>query len=380
MNRKVLPTLYSVIFCVLILLPLVFTNNKPNQNSFFDNQPLPEFPAKWSRSYFSDLENYFNFRLGFREPGISAYQLLNDRLFGLMEHPTYMRGSNNYLYFKAKNYTNDYQNIHINETYLEQLVAFLERLESLSKEYDTDFIFVALPDKKSIYPEFFPRGYNIKDTPGKMDLLKQKLENTNLDYLFLKDAFLQKKLEQQIYNVEYDAGHWNGNGEYYGVSLMITHLHDKDTRVPLLNIDDYLVSTEVMKTLPVSHFPIQEEVPKYTLKASTAVNDLETLNADPQVLQNRGRYRLLNPEAPHNLKLLVIGDSYMTRSSKFFSEQFQEVTFLHTANLPLIRSHLETYRPDFFILEAVERVIGGSNAQMLTEEVINMQEFPLTMK
>ena len=369
---------YSILFLAVIILPLVFTNIIPEQNSFFDNKPLPEFPEKVDLAFFRQLEDYYNLRLGFREPAISAYQMFNDRLFSLMEHPSYTRGEQNYLYFRTDNYIRDYQRIAVNTNYLKRLVAYLERLEKLAGEYGSGFTFVIIPDKKSIYPEYFPKGYNIKDTPSKLDVLLNLLSQTGLDWLSLKDAFLNRKESQQIYNVEYDAGHWNANGEFYGHSLIIEHLHQLDGQIPVLRLEDYEVSTKVMTSLQTSRFPIREEVPQYALKESKATNQRKELEQYGFISQTCSRYRYVQTDSPVNeLKLLIIGDSYMSSSYNYYASCFREVTFLHVANLPQIRPILETFQPDMVILEAAERVIGGAAKQMLDNDTINMQEFPL---
>ena len=92
---------YSVIFITLfflvLLLPLLFFNFQPDTISEIDNRKLAEFPL--SGDITEGLTNYVNDRLGFRDELITAYTILNDKLFGKMVHPTYTYGKHGYVFF-----------------------------------------------------------------------------------------------------------------------------------------------------------------------------------------------------------------------------------------------------------------------------------------
>ena len=91
---KKLNSLFILLFMGMLIVPLLLTNVKKDQVSGIDNRKLPEL--NWSDAHvpvkdrIANAEEYLNMRIGRREISLTAYQLLNDRLFHLMEHPTYM--------------------------------------------------------------------------------------------------------------------------------------------------------------------------------------------------------------------------------------------------------------------------------------------------
>ena len=59
--------------------------------SEIDNRELAVNPlTNRGEDFTSDLENYVNDRIGFRNEMIYGYTVLNDKLFGKMVHPSYI--------------------------------------------------------------------------------------------------------------------------------------------------------------------------------------------------------------------------------------------------------------------------------------------------
>ncbi|NLC39932.1 MAG: hypothetical protein GX763_03320, partial [Clostridiaceae bacterium] len=186
--HRISSILFCMVFVGVIFLPPLMINTAENYVSSFDNRVLPDFPTTVSTKWFGEFEEYFNFRIGLRENIVSAYQVLNDRLFSVMEHPTYMRGEKSYLYFKS---SSDYQHLNVDVDYLDRLVSSLARLEYFCRRHNSHFLLVIIPDKHAIYPEYFPKGYNIQNTESRSELLIEKLRATGVNYLYLKDAFIE---------------------------------------------------------------------------------------------------------------------------------------------------------------------------------------------
>ena len=110
---KVSERCFCLAFLLILFVPFLFTNFKKDQVSEIDNTYLPEL--QWSGDTpvgdrINDIENYLNARIGFRDQMLTMYQILNDRLFNLMEHPLYMYGKNGYVYFGTWGYIAEYQN------------------------------------------------------------------------------------------------------------------------------------------------------------------------------------------------------------------------------------------------------------------------------
>src|SRR5699024_12618483 len=96
---KKIKILFLGILCVALVLPLIFFNFEKNYASPIDNRMLTEWdPAGGDVTEM--VESYINDRIGFRTEAIDAYTELNDKVFGMMVHPTYTYGKDGYVFFQ----------------------------------------------------------------------------------------------------------------------------------------------------------------------------------------------------------------------------------------------------------------------------------------
>ncbi len=363
--KKISDRCYCLLFLLMLITPFVFTNFKHDQTSEIDNSYLPEI--EWEENTpvgkkIDDLENYLNMRIGFRNQFLDMYQALNDRLFGVMEHPLYMYGKDGYVYFKQWAYIVDYQHLNLNPDYADEIAHGLQVFSDLAAEHGADFYYLLIPDKKTVYPEYMPDGLNRFGDVSLTDQILQSLSGTDVKWLFLRDALLEAKQQHQVFDVKYDAGHWNDTGAFYGIRELYRRMRADYPEIPMLTEDEFDFGTEHVDSLLVSHFAIDEEVPRLTLKTSTAVVDEDWLKGDlsfPDPTSFRKRY--VNPEKTGLPKLLIFHDSYIAGRERFFTENFSEVTFIHRYNLispEKLAEYLDALAPDIVVYENPEAVFG----------------------
>ena len=102
---KKIKKIYVIFFMILLLLPLILFNWKDDYISLIDNRPLKKFPNKENfgeNDKTNYIQSYINDRIGGREKIISIYTILNDKIFNLLEHPTYTYGKEGYIFFKME--------------------------------------------------------------------------------------------------------------------------------------------------------------------------------------------------------------------------------------------------------------------------------------
>ena len=359
--KKISDRCFCLLFLLMLVIPFLFTNFRHDQTSEIDNSYLPEL--EWEESTpigtrINDLENYLNMRIGFRNQFLDMYQILNDRLFGVMEHPLYMYGKDGYVYFKQWAYIVDYQHLNLNREYADEFAHGLQVFRDLAAEHGADFYYLLIPDKKTVYSEFMPDGLNRFGDISLTDQVLQSLGKTDVNVVFLYDAFMEAKQQHQIFDVKYDAGHWNDLGAFYGVRELLGRMKADHPEIPMLTEDEFDFGTDHVDSLLVSHFAIDEDVPRLTLKKSTAVVDEDWLNGDlrfPDATAFRKRY--INPEKAGAPKLLIFHDSYIAGRERFFTENFSEVTFIHRYNLispEIMEEYLNALEPDIVVYENPE--------------------------
>ena len=217
-----------------------------------------------------------------------------------------------------------------------------------------------LPDKKTVYPEYFPKTINIINEVSRTDQVLNALDKNNVNYYWAKDTMLEGKKSVPVNNVKYDAGHWNENGAFWVLRELFDELKTKHPEIDALTEEEFNITEQLMTSLMVSHFRIDEPVPLYTLKNSTAIEQTAQFSEGLILPSSEDKYmtRFINPECADKPSILVFHDSYLKGYEKFFTNHFSEVTFIHRYNLfnlECLKYYIEKTDADIIIYENPER-------------------------
>ena len=344
-----------------MIVPAIFMNTKEMQISEIDNKLLAEWPGlDLTLQNNTEVEAYLNDRIGFREQAIEAYTVLNDKLFHVMVHPLFMYGREGHIYYKDPTYIKGYQHMNTDEAYLDSFVDFISDTDAYLKKKDIKFLYFLCPDKKTVYPEYFPASVHVNDdNPSIPDYIKQRLDSTQVDYIIPIDELKEAKKDKVVYNRLYDATHWNEDGAFIGHKLIDDRIQECFDDVRPLSEDDYVRTTVHEDSLDVARFAIDEDVPHYALKDDIS-NDMTsymygTLDCEDDTFYSH----FTNPECGNNRILLVFCDSYFGNYHKFYQNRFKEVYFVHWHNYKYLQYYVNLFFPDMVIYETAERSISG---------------------
>lgn len=354
---------------LVLIVPIIAIDKAANQKSFFDNRMLVEFPASLSKNGYkgffrgvrNGLESYLVDRIAGREKMITAYQIVCDKLFNKLVHPTYRYGENGYVFFKN---TDDYQHTNVDTKYIEQCANNIETIYKYCKTNGIDFYFVCTPAKYSVYGEYMPKGINVFDDVSNYEHLYNVLVNKKIPQIRMLDRFLIEKTNTQLFNVKYDAGHWNATGAFLGYQTIVQYLKTKYNDIVPIEYDDLIISTVNKDTLPVSYFKINEKIPVYSLKQRKSIS--EKKYSDMVKREYHPAFAHYKNMADNNrLKILLLHSSYynVAQYQLFFAETFYETICIHNKNILNLAEYNKIFSPDILILEVGEYTIN-SKGQM----------------
>lgn len=344
---KTLRKIFLSICILLLLLPLLNANIKHNQISVITNRNLTEldFDAGVSRS---DLIDYVNDRIGFRDKSISFYTKVNDALFDKMVHPTYTYGKNGYVFFKLGEEIVDVE-------FLDAFCQYLKQIQDYCEAREVPFIYCFNPSKTTVYNEFLPVGY--KYSSDFLNELYADLEKYEVNYISNVELLSEKAKTEQVYNVKYDAGHWNDLGQFYGTNHLLSKLSEYFTAVKPHDFEDFNISTKVEMSLPVSEFEINETVPSFVLKDQESVLNItdqyDWVEVNPQY---HFKVVFKNENADSSMpNVLFFHGSYYNRSQEFYKSSFNETYAIDNYdNLLNFVYYFNTFKPDCVILETAD--------------------------
>ncbi len=374
-SGKILNLSFIAVFLLMLILPAVFINTEPLQISEIDNELLTEWPGvSFTPENVEELENYADDRIGFREQIVTLYITLNDRLFHVMTHPLFMYGQEGHIYYKDPSYITAFQRMNTNKEWLDSFVEFLEKTNSYLQSKGIGFLYYLCPDKKTIYPEYFPKSVNVNyENPTVPGYIEEKLcedgavnaaedpgyRGEELSYIIPIEELTEAKKDQVVYNKLYDATHWNEDGAFIGHELIDQWIGKRCEDVPGLSKDDFNREMTLKESLDIAKFPIHEEVPNYVLKEDKSSNFTDYLLPVIKCYTPTFYAHFTNPECGNNKILLIFTDSYFATYLKFYQNRFSEVYFVHRQNYEYLQYYVNLVFPDYVIFETAERSISG---------------------
>ena len=365
-GSRIITILFITAVMLMLALPAVLTNRIPVDWSPLDNRFLKARPI-FSEEIFNDLTDYVADRVGLRAGFIEAYQVTTDRCFHELNHPLFEYGKDDWIMTIN---TDIVQTWHLEPdlNYAQTMGDFIAEARDIAEAEGAGLLFWLLPNKESIYPEYLPDEYNINTAvkKTKTETILEALDERDVEYVFPRELFLQLKQlhpETLLYNKKYDPLHWNQNGAFAAYSQLYQAIRKRFPAVTMLAREEFEITDVIEHYQCISCFPINEPVPRYSLKTSRArIYESSNLYWDTVDRLNRNSFfmRSVNddPALADTPKLLIFHDSYLMPylgGTDFLSEHFREVTLIHNLNLSELRFFIQLYRPDLVILESVER-------------------------
>jgi hypothetical protein len=201
-------------------------------------------------------------------------------------------------------------------------------------------------------------------------LLIEKVKHRQIPYVHPIHEFLEARKYEQIYNRKFDAGHWNEHGAFIGHSMIISKLQEYFPEVKILSKRDFNIYTTKAKTLLVSHFDIDDEVPNYEpKKAETEVN--HTYNPVLQI--DEYQFQLIQAKAfTGKPRIMMFRDSYFWGVERYYGQNFDEIISIHsTDHTKNIEYFINIFEPDVVLIENAERVISPNENLFSLENMKN---------
>jgi hypothetical protein len=368
-------TVFIIIFIALIACPVIFSDKKGggatmNELRFLATFPEYGFDVPVSKTL-SGLEAWINDNAYGRNKAIRIDTILQYYLFGQSARKNTMIGKDDWMFYYTDEIIKDYQNvIPPSAEDLEKMKTNFIEISDECKRRGIKFIGVLVPDKKTVYPEYYPSSILKVGNASRSDMIVETLNSlSNLEYIYLRDALMDKKGEATIYSPRVDDAHWNSYGAFVGYRAIMERLAATDKSIAPLDYGDYDIEPFVNKGMFNGTVPVEEVGYDFKPKDTSEVyvDDPSYFDRFPQLTfsGDRAKYghHSINPKKK-SPKVLFIGDSYGEPLHEYFMRSSSEYTSIHIFDMPWIWSILDEINPDIVIYENVERQISLVNPHM----------------
>lgn len=345
-----------ILFLMVLVIPIIKFNWQENAVSAIDNRKLTNNP--FGKNYVPESEgeslavgvnNYINDRLGYREQMIKAYTIANDWLFNEMVHPSYEYGKDGYVFGKDVSHS-EFSEYHI------AFADMVKEIQNYCESRDVPFVFVFNPSKTSVLENKLKDGINYDN--DWVDDFFEALNEREVVYIDNTELMKQKiKDGEMVFNKQYDAGHWNDTGAFYGVNQILNILKVEHLDLHINSMDEFTIQKTLNISLPASEFPIHEYEwvfkPKQELSTERTDEYVDELKIDKE---HPYFCYSINEHVDNSYKGLVFQGSYMNgKGTKFLQNALHEYIAVHDyQNVLNFSYYYNIFKPDFVVFEVAE--------------------------
>jgi len=384
--RKIINFLYIIIFSItLMIIPIfsilnirttddqTFILNERRQKNKLEALKLNN---EGVRSYFKDLDLYINDRFAFRADLLSYNNNLMYKIGVSTKPEKIVLGKQGWLYLgnsHAKTISKFRGLVHFDSTQLSSWFNYFITIQNYLKSKNILSYIVIAPDKQTIYPEYLPDYIS----RGKKTPYDQIIENSkSLNLIDLREPILNEKNNHNHQLYMKSDSHWNDLGAYIAYSIIMDRVKlDLNIDPIFLDSSSYHIvesKTSDLMYLGMGSFDNKDENP-YLKPNAFGNNKIKVRSVfddtwvEHNANKNINKTSILVSNKRKNHKLLVIGDSFTDRVSKYYNNTFGEVRYVHNTRYDEadLSSIIDTFKPDLVILEYVERSLPNDAESLI---------------
>jgi alginate O-acetyltransferase complex protein AlgJ len=352
--------LLIVTFIIGLFLPLVLTHNR--QESVTEKRKLAAFPElKWEQKtmtkFPSQFESFFNDHFGLRDQLTQVYSLYSI-ILKASSNPKVLIGLDDWLFYVNPvegNSLEDYRrNDPLTPSELRNWKIGLEAKHKWLKQQGIPYLFVVVPDKYSIYPEYMPRHIRQVGKQTRLDQLIEYMKDSEVPVLDLRPVLLAAKQQGQLF-YKTDT-HWNDFGAAIAQGEIIRTIQKNYPNLTPINyawqdfgLREYK-SGDIANMLNISYF-LKEMVPELHKPLPTCQKQI--VEKHPEDQMKATFFTECRTDAP---RVLIFRDSFFIALQPYISQYFAKAVYVwEWPDLNLLKKYQQYNLPEIVIEARVER-------------------------
>ena len=217
-------------------------------------KPRVHFNIHSPHDFVKDYQNWFNEHFFLRSLLIRTQNRLRFKIFNKSPVPKVILGKDNWLFQAKQNhppehpgYFSSIQPFTFSE--LEQWRIALEQRQQWLQKRNIFYLFIPVPDKSFIYPEFLPDFIKQFYANSRLEQLVNHLQRySDIYVLDFIDLFRLHKRDYLLYHKT--DSHWNDFGAYLAYCRIITFLASRfsmQVNIAPLDISDFMIKRPIMR-------------------------------------------------------------------------------------------------------------------------------------
>lgn len=353
----------------MLCVPGVTMLVRPETLTMYGVKPVPYPRFDLSTRWLAAFDEWFTANLGWRRSLIQLHNLLGYRVLRDLQSDSVLVGRDDWLFLRQDA---GWKAFRSEEPLSAREAAGFRRSFSDARRWlakrKIPFLFVVVPSKETIYPEYLPASATRARDVTLLDEVLRELSAAKIDYIDLREPLLAAKQDDTLLYDPMDS-HWNGNGARIGASLMMKRAAELLERGP-----DYAELNA--KLVPEQHEP--DLALLLSLEDRLSERSIALLPREPRarriepseefVSLTRWQMNRVVFEAPDESlpTALILRDSFGEALMPVLSQKFRRSVWIWTHNIDL--GLIEREKPDIVIMELTERFLCNRPPRVVTRQ------------
>jgi hypothetical protein len=387
---KKIQMILVILFFAVIVLPALFFNRDNDRVLLWEFRTVNTFPEISSFSETdarTKIEGWLGDNIGFKDAATYIHGIIQYKLFDNILNTHILQGKNGQLFYVNGN-VKDPQTIPPIEMKMQDNAGYVEMIVSMRDDLSKKgipFIFVAIPNKEQVYPEYYPEEVKASPKVSLIGIVADELSQVHgVNTVNLQQTFLAVKTEEPLlYRNIMDPSHWNELGAWIGYKEIMKKVRVQVADVQVLDENDVVFKKSIVELdsegTEYGYWQGKETV--YTPEFVSGLNSEELFRSDNRVNFDRREensddgetltmndlialgvsraWHYRNITCENDKTLFVIGDSYAYHFLyKYFAESFRDVYIIQ---------HDELYNK----INAIDKIIEKSAPNVVIYEIVD---------
>lgn len=358
--RRALNWIVAIAFLVIIGVPLAGNVlGMDGADPEAENRRLAAFPAlspSWGdvKGFLPGLDAWFSDHFAFRKDLVRWYGISRYLWLRVSPTPAVAAGPRGWLYYADDGGLEDFTNESLlTERELQIWREAIVRAQKWCRARGIAYAFTILPDKSTIYPEFFPQAARRVSRLSRIDQIVTAVTDTGA-VIDVRQPLLDAKRQVRLF--QKTDTHWNAHGAYIGYRTVIEALRLQVPAIPPPRpLSDFREETRRIPGMDLAGMMgLTRVLGEEDLRLVPRDGHRYVVREPKGNIVEAGEPRIVTEIPGSNLpRAVVFRDSFMSAMAPFFSDHFSRVVYLWRNDFAV--EEIEKENPDVVLQEIVGR-------------------------
>jgi alginate O-acetyltransferase complex protein AlgJ len=323
----------------------------------------PQFSWRKPWDYLKKYEDYFNDHFGFRSQLLYHHNRLTVRLFDTSPTDKVIVGRQGWLFMgretKTRNELDYFRSLRLfAPEELRHWRNMLRQRRAWLSSRGIFYIFLVVPNKSTIYPEFMPRNIRRLGSFSRLDQLLAALrQEKDFPVLDIRETLWRAKKKFMVYNKT--DSHWNELGAYFAFEKIMGKLAEEFPGLEKPSLDQFTIESmnraggDLAQMLSLQQNYFREQAVRLRPKKPAAMQI-------SQMKRSLGPYiREITSQCPTGElpTTLMVHDSFVHQLKPLLSPRCRRIIYVWDWGLHFFKDVIEKEKPAIVIEEIAERVL-----------------------